>query len=158
MIRIGHGIDVHRFGGCRPLIIGGVNIPQALRVAAHSDGDVMIHALIDALLGAACYGDIGALFPDTDMKYDNINSRKLLRLCWKKIFSQGYLLENVDITVILQDPKINIYIPQMRLHITEDIDSELMRINIKATTTEMLGCIGRREGIACMATVLLKIC
>lgn len=157
MIRIGHGIDVHKFGGYKPLIIGGVNIPVTLKVIAHSDGDVMIHALIDALLGAACYGDIGTLFPDTDMKYNNIDSRELLRVSWKKIFLQGYLLENIDITVILQSPKINEYIPQMRLHLAEDTNSTLMCINIKATTTEMLGYIGRGEGIACMATVLLTM-
>lgn len=157
-MRIGYGIDVHRFGGYKPLIIGGVNVPTILRIKAHSDGDVMIHALIDALLGAACCGDIGTLFPDHDMKYKNIDSRKLLRLSWKKIISKGYLLENLDITVILQSPKINEYISQMRTHIADDINSMLTRINIKATTTEMLGYIGREEGIACVATVLLTTC
>lgn len=156
MVRIGHGIDVHRFGGRKALIIGGVKIPSQYGIIAHSDGDVMVHALIDALLGASCGGDIGTLFPDTDINYNNIDSRKLLRLVWKKILFQGFLLENVDITVILQYPKINKYIPKMRLHLSKDINSALIRINIKATTTEMLGYIGRKEGIACVATVLLK--
>lgn len=155
MMRIGHGIDVHKFGGCKPLIIGGVSIPTTQQVIAHSDGDVMIHAVIDALLGAACFGDIGILFPDTEAKYYNINSRELLRVSWSKIAARGFSLENIDITVILQKPKIYEYIPQMRLHLVEDINSTLLRVNIKATTTEMLGCIGREEGIACMATVLL---
>lgn len=155
MMRIGHGIDIHKFGGCKPLIIGGVNILTRKKVIAHSDGDVMIHAVIDALLGAACYGDIGVLFPDTDMTFNNINSRELLRCAWSKIVTQGYSLENIDITLILQHPKIIQYIPQMRLHLAEDINSTILRINIKATTTEMLGCVGRGEGVACMATVLL---
>lgn len=155
MMRIGHGIDVHKFGGCKPLVIGGVYIPSSKSIIAHSDGDVMIHSVIDALLGASCCNDIGTLFPDTDVQYDSIDSRKLLRLSWQKIVLKGYLLENMDITVILQYPKINKYIPQMRLFLSEDMHTTLMRINIKATTTEMLGYIGRGEGVACMATVLL---
>lgn len=155
MIRIGHGIDVHKFGGYKPLIIGGVNIPTTQRVIAYSDGDVMIHALIDALLGASNHGDIGMLFPDTDIKYNNVNSRELLQYSWDKVTKQGYSLENIDATIILQHPKINVYIPQMRLYLAEDMNSASTRISIKATTTEMLGFIGRGEGIACIVTVLL---
>lgn len=155
MLRIGHGFDVHQFGGCRPLVIGGVNIPFVQGIKAHSDGDVIIHALIDSLLGAACYGDIGSMFPDTDDKYENIDSRKLLRIVWKKITIQGYLLKNVDITVVLQTPKINIYISQMRHHVSQDLNCSIANINIKATTTDTLGYIGRSEGIACMAVALL---
>ncbi|WP_331828381.1 2-C-methyl-D-erythritol 2,4-cyclodiphosphate synthase [Candidatus Blochmannia sp. SNP] len=155
MLRIGYGFDVHRFGGCRPLIIGGVNIPCTQKIAAHSDGDVLIHALIDSLLGAACYGDIGSMFPDTDSEYNNIDSRKLLRISWKKIITQGYLLENVDITVILQIPRINTYIYQMRYHVSKDLNCPVTNINIKATTTDTLGYIGCSKGIACVAVTLL---
>lgn len=155
MLRIGYGFDVHQFGGFRPLIIGGVNIPYTQKIAAHSDGDVLIHALIDSLLGAACYGDIGSMFPDTDSKYNNIDSRKLLRISWNKIITHGYLLGNIDITVILQIPKINTYIYQMRYHISKDLNCPVTNINIKATTTDRLGYIGRSEGIACVAVTLL---
>ncbi|URJ30194.1 2-C-methyl-D-erythritol 2,4-cyclodiphosphate synthase [Blochmannia endosymbiont of Camponotus sp.] len=155
MLRIGYGFDVHQFGGCRPLIIGGVTIPYTQKIAAHSDGDVLIHALIDSLLGAACCGDIGSMFPDTDSEYNNIDSRKLLRISWNKIVTQGYLLENVDITVILQIPRINMYIYQMRYHISKDLNCSITNINIKATTTDTLGYIGRSEGISCVAVTLL---
>ncbi|URJ23077.1 2-C-methyl-D-erythritol 2,4-cyclodiphosphate synthase [Blochmannia endosymbiont of Camponotus sp. C-003] len=155
MLRIGYGFDVHQFGGCRPLIIGGVEIPYMKKIKAHSDGDVMMHASIDALLGAACHGDIGSMFPDTDPKYNNMDSRKLLRIAWNKITIQGYLLENIDITVILQIPTINTYIYQMRHHLSQDLNCAVDNINIKATTTDTLGYIGRSEGIACIAVVLL---
>lgn len=155
MLRIGYGFDVHQFGGSRPLTIGGVSIPCMKGIKAHSDGDVMMHSLIDALLGAACYGDIGSMFPDTDAKYNNIDSRKLLRIAWEKITMQGFLLENIDITVILQIPRINTYIYQMKHHLSQDLNCSVTSINIKATTTDTLGYIGRSEGIACIAVVLL---
>ncbi|WP_159714650.1 2-C-methyl-D-erythritol 2,4-cyclodiphosphate synthase [Blochmannia endosymbiont of Camponotus nipponensis] len=156
MLRIGYGCDVHQFGGCRSLIIGGVNVPYVTGIKAHSDGDVLVHALIDALLGAACFGDIGAMFPDTDAKYNNVDSRKLLRIAWEKVSMQGYSLGNIDITVILQIPRINTYIYQMRQHLSSDLNCLINNINIKATTTDALGYIGRSEGIACIAIALLS--
>ncbi|ADV33575.1 2-C-methyl-D-erythritol 2,4-cyclodiphosphate synthase [Candidatus Blochmanniella vafra str. BVAF] len=156
MIRIGHGFDVHRFGGCRPLIIGGVLVPFEKKVVAHSDGDVVIHSIIDALLGASSNRDIGTLFSDTDSRYNNINSRILLRTVWNKISDQGYSIGNIDVTVILQQPTIQKYISQMIYYLSQDLNCVLSAINIKATTTEDLGYIGRSEGIACTAIVLLK--
>lgn len=155
-MRIGYGFDVHKFGGCRPLIIGGVRIPFKKKVHAHSDGDVMVHSLIDAILGAACYGDIGKLFPNTDDQYTNIDSRKLLRIVWKIAINLGYTLGNIDITVVLQYPKIRQYISQMTDCLSKDLSCVKSKINIKATTTENLGYIGRSEGVSCMAVVLLR--
>lgn len=154
-MRIGHGFDVHKFGGEGPLIIGGVCIPYIHGLLAYSDGDVVLHAAIDALLGAAALGDIGKLFPNTNPAYKDVDSRALLRMAWEKIVAKGYLLGNLDITLIAQAPKIIPYILQMRMYIAEDIDCYMDSINIKATTTEQLGFIGRSEGIACTAVALL---
>jgi len=154
-MRIGHGFDVHKFGGAGPLIIGGVRIPFSQGLLAHSDGDVALHAATDALLGAAALGDIGKLFPDTDAAYKNADSRALLREAWRRIQDKGYRLGNIDITIIAQAPKMAPHIPQMRIHLAEDLQCHMDEVNVKATTTEQLGFTGRGEGIACEAVVLL---
>ncbi|SQI37348.1 2-C-methyl-D-erythritol 2,4-cyclodiphosphate synthase [Leminorella richardii] len=154
-MRIGHGFDVHKFGGEGPLIIGGVAIPYEFGLLAHSDGDVVLHALTDALLGAAALGDIGKLFPDTDPAYKGADSRVLLREAFRRIKEKGYLIGNVDVTIIAQAPKMAPHIPQMRVNIAEDLGCHIDDVNVKATTTEQLGFTGRKEGIACEAVALL---
>jgi 2-C-methyl-D-erythritol 2,4-cyclodiphosphate synthase len=154
-MRIGHGFDVHKFGGNGPIVIGGVSIPHPQGLLAHSDGDVLLHALSDAILGAASMGDIGQHFPDNDQKYKNIDSRVLLRHVVKLIKSKGWVLVNADITIVAQAPKMSAYIPAMRECIRLDTESVLDCINVKATTTEKLGYTGRKEGIACHAVVLI---
>ncbi|OOF43369.1 2-C-methyl-D-erythritol 2,4-cyclodiphosphate synthase [Rodentibacter trehalosifermentans] len=155
MIRIGQGFDVHAFGENRPLIIGGVTIPYHTGFIAHSDGDVALHALTDALLGAAALGDIGKLFPDTDMQYKNADSRGLLREAFRQVQEKGYKIGNVDITIIAQAPKMRPYIDDMRAVIAADLACNIEQVNVKATTTEKLGFTGRGEGIACEAVALL---
>ncbi len=155
MIRIGHGFDVHAFGEQRPLMIGGVEIPYYTGFIAHSDGDVALHALTDALLGAVALGDIGKLFPDTDMQYKNADSRGLLREAYRQVLAQGYQVGNVDITIIAQAPKMRPHIDNMRVVIAQDLHCDIAQVNVKATTTEKLGFTGRGEGIACEAVVLL---
>lgn len=155
MIRIGHGFDVHKFGGQGPVIIGGVAIPYTQGLIAHSDGDVALHALCDALLGAIAAGDIGRHFPDTDDKWKGVDSRALLRDVYRRVREQGYKLGNADITIIAQAPKMAPHIEAMCQVIAEDLDTELGNINVKATTTEKLGFTGRKEGIATEAVVLL---
>lgn len=155
MIRIGHGFDVHKFGGQGPVIIGGVAIPYTQGLIAHSDGDVALHALCDALLGAIAAGDIGRHFPDTDDKWKGADSRALLRDVYRRVCEQGYKLGNADITIIAQAPKMAPHIEAMCQVIAEDLDTELGNINVKATTTEKLGFTGRKEGIATEAVVLL---
>ena len=154
-MRIGHGYDVHRFGLGDKLILGGVSIPYEHSFVAHSDGDVLIHALIDALLGAAALGDIGQHFPDTDAKWQGANSRQLLLVVVGMIGEKGYKLANADITIVAQQPKMLPHLDKMRLNLAADIDCNIDQINIKATTTEELGFAGRKEGIACHAVVLL---
>lgn len=154
-MRIGHGYDVHRFGPGDKLILGGVSIPYQHSFVAHSDGDVLIHALIDALLGAAALGDIGQHFPDTDAKWQGANSRQLLAAVVAMIASKGYKLGNVDITIVAQQPKMLPHLDKMRLNLAADISCNIDQINIKATTTEELGFAGRKEGIACHAVALL---
>lgn len=154
-MRIGHGYDVHRFGPGDKLILGGVSIPYDHSFVAHSDGDVLIHALIDALLGAAALGDIGQHFPDTDAKWQGANSRQLLLAVVGMIGGKGYKLANADITIVAQQPKMLPHLDKMRLNLAADIDCNIDQINIKATTTEELGFTGRKEGIACHAVVLL---
>ncbi|AUG99657.1 2-C-methyl-D-erythritol 2,4-cyclodiphosphate synthase [Pectobacteriaceae bacterium CE70] len=154
-MRIGHGFDVHKFGGEGPLVIGGVRIPYAQGLLAHSDGDVVLHAITDALLGAVALGDIGKLFPDTDLAYKNIDSRELLRDAWQRIRDKGYCMGNLDVTIIAQAPKMAPHIPQMRVNLAEDLQCHMDDVNVKATTTEQLGFTGRGEGIACEAVVLL---
>ena len=155
-MRIGHGYDVHRFADARDLILGGVKIDYEQGMEAHSDGDVVIHALIDALLGAAGMGDIGGHFPDSSDDYKNIDSRVLLRNVMTKLKSQGYRIGNVDITIIAQAPKMKPHLPAMKVILAADLEVNESRLNIKATTTEKLGFAGRKEGIATHAVVLLK--
>ncbi|BFU60827.1 MULTISPECIES: 2-C-methyl-D-erythritol 2,4-cyclodiphosphate synthase [Rodentibacter] len=155
MIRIGHGFDVHAFGENRPLIIGGIEIPYHTGFIAHSDGDVALHALTDALLGAVALGDIGKLFPDTDMQYKNADSRGLLREAFRQVREKGYKIGNVDITIIAQAPKMRPHIDNMRAVIATDLQCHIDQVNVKATTTEKLGFTGRNEGIACEAVALL---
>lgn len=155
-MRIGHGYDVHRFGEGDHLVLGGVTIPYERGLVAHSDGDVLIHALCDALLGACGLGDIGQHFPDTDDQYSNANSRVLLRQVYAMAKAKGLLLGNADITLIAQAPKMSAYKDLMQVNIAEDLAVDISGINIKATTTEELGFTGRKEGIACHAVVLLE--
>ncbi len=154
-MRIGHGFDVHKFGGEGPLILAGVAVPFEQGFVAHSDGDVAIHALCDAILGALCLADIGNHFPDTDGQYKNISSRILLRHVVALMTEKGYSLGNADITIVAQAPKISPYLLTMRECLSEDLVCEIDQINVKATTTEKLGYTGRKEGVAVHAVVLL---
>lgn len=154
-IRIGNGYDVHALAEGLTLTLGGVRIPFEKGCVAHSDGDVLIHALCDALLGALALGDIGRHFPDTDEKYRNIDSRLLLRKVRDMIAEKGYHISNADCTLLLQRPKVAPYIDEMRKCLASDLGVEISRIAVKATTTEHLGYEGRGEGISAMATVLL---
>ena len=156
MIRVGQGFDVHKFVSGKPLIIGGVTIDYNYGLEGHSDADVLIHAIMDALLGAAGLGNIGQHFPDNDAKFKDINSRKLLRSVVEKLKSNNYIIENIDATIICETPKMQPYISQMITNIANDCMSNLDRVNIKATTTEKLGFIGRSEGIAAQAICLIQ--
>ena len=155
-MRIGQGYDVHAFAEGRPLILGGVTVPYDKGLAGHSDADVLLHAICDALLGAAGLGDIGHHFPDTDPAYAGADSRELLRKVISLVTAQGLKIVNLDSTVIAQAPKLASYINTMRANIADDLDVSLDCINVKATTTEKLGFTGRSEGIAAMAIVLLS--
>ncbi|PCK33767.1 2-C-methyl-D-erythritol 2,4-cyclodiphosphate synthase [Pseudoalteromonas piscicida] len=155
MIRIGHGFDVHKFGGTGPLTICGEKIPYEQGFIAHSDGDVAIHALCDALLGALALGDIGKHFPDTASEFENIDSRILLRRVMEQVNTLGYKIGNVDVTIVAQAPKMRPHIDAMRSNIAADCEAQLDQINVKATTTEKLGFEGRKEGISSHAVVLL---
>jgi 2-C-methyl-D-erythritol 2,4-cyclodiphosphate synthase len=154
-MRIGQGYDVHAFGTGDKIVIGGVVIPHTQGLIAHSDGDVLLHALCDALLGAVALGDIGKHFPDTDAAYKGADSRALLRMVYAKVKAQGYRLGNADMTIVAQTPKMAPYIEDMQRCIAADLGAEINQINVKATTTEKLGFTGRKEGIACDAVVLL---
>ena len=154
-MRIGHGYDAHRFSPDRKLILGGVAIPYELGMAAHSDGDVVLHALTDALLGAAGLGDIGGHFPDTSAEFENIDSRILLRDVMDKVTAQGLKVANADITIVAQAPKLKPYIIEMKQCIAADLQVVDGQVNVKATTTEGMGFAGRKEGIAAHAVVLL---
>ncbi len=154
-MRIGQGFDVHQLVEGRKLIIGGVEIPYDKGLLGHSDADVLLHAVCDALLGAAALGDIGRHFADTDMKFKNIDSRILLREVMHMVREQGFRVGNVDATIIAQAPKMAPHIARMVAHIAADLRVEKNAINVKATTTEQLGCTGRGEGIAAQAVVLL---
>jgi 2-C-methyl-D-erythritol 2,4-cyclodiphosphate synthase len=155
MYRVGHGYDVHRFGEGDFIILGGVKIPYHHSFIAHSDGDVLLHSLCDALLGAIAAGDIGTHFPDTDDKYKNIDSSLLLEQTMQLLSQEFYTVANVDITIIAQAPKMSPYIQSMRQKIATVMDISVSQINIKATTTERLGCIGREEGIAVHSVVMV---
>ncbi len=154
-MRIGHGYDVHRFGEGDFVTLGGVRIPHKFGLLAHSDGDVVLHALSDALLGAAALGDIGKHFPDTDPAFKGADSRVLLRHVLKQVQSKGWKVGNVDATIVAQAPKMAPHIESMRTLIAEDLQIALDQVNVKATTTEKLGFTGREEGIAVHAVALL---
>ncbi len=154
-MRIGHGFDVHRFGTDGICRLGGVEIPNTPKLIAHSDGDVLLHAVCDALLGSIAAGDIGQHFPDTDPTYQNIDSRQLLRDVVMMLHKQHYRLVNLDITIAAQKPKLSPYLAKMKKCLCSDLQAQDDRINIKATTTERLGAIGRAEGIAVTAVVLV---
>jgi len=154
-IRIGHGFDVHAFAEGRRLIIGGVDIPHERGLLGHSDADVLLHALCDALLGAAGLGDIGKHFPDSDPEYKGVDSRKLLRHVAALLLRHGWRVGNVDATIIAQAPRMAPHIPAMRGHIAEDLGVAADQVNVKATTTEQLGFTGRGEGIAAEAVCLI---
>lgn len=154
-IRIGHGFDVHAFGGAGPVTLGGVKIDYEQGLLAHSDGDVVLHAVADALLGALALGDIGHHFPDTDSAFKGIDSRILLRKVFSDVSQLGYQIGNLDITIMAQAPKMAPHINAMRNYIATDLACQLSQVNVKATTTEKLGFVGRKEGIAVEAVVLL---
>lgn len=154
-MRIGHGYDAHRFATGRPLVLGGVTVPHTHGLEAHSDGDVVIHALCDALLGAAALGDIGKHFPDSSAEFKNIDSRILLRRVVASLREKNLTIGNVDVTVVAQLPKLAPHIAQMRACLAHDLGVSVDRVNVKATTTEGMGFTGRLEGIACHAVVLL---
>jgi len=158
MLRIGQGYDAHKFKEGDHIVIGGVSIPYEKGMAAHSDGDVALHALCDALLGAAALGDIGKHFPDTDNAFKGIDSRILLRDVVAKLKSLSYGIVNVDVTIIAQAPKMAPHIPLMIEYIASDLGIELDCVNVKATTTEKMGFEGRGEGISSMAVALLEKC
>lgn len=154
-MRIGHGFDAHRFANGDHVILGGVKIPHSLGLAAHSDGDVLIHALCDALLGAAGLGDIGRHFPDTDDTYAGIDSRILLRKVIAALSAKNFSVGNTDITVVAQQPRLGEYIRQMTEILASDLQVDVSQVNVKATTTEKMGFTGRGEGIAAHAVVIL---
>jgi 2-C-methyl-D-erythritol 2,4-cyclodiphosphate synthase len=156
VFRIGQGFDVHKLAENRDLILGGVKIDYPLGLLGHSDADVLTHAVMDALLGALCLGDIGKLFPDTDPLYKGADSIKLLEKVYSKVIENGYTVENLDATVICEKPKILPHSLEMRKNLSRALKSDISKINVKATTTEKLGFTGREEGIASMCVVLLK--
>ncbi len=155
-MRIGHGYDVHRLVSGRALILGGVTIPYELGLEGHSDADVLLHAVSDALLGAAALGDIGKHFPDTDPAYKGADSGKLLEIVGQKVAKAGYRISNIDVTMIAQKPKLKDYIPQMVSNIAACLQLDAGRVNVKATTEEHLGFTGDGSGMACHAVCLLE--
>ncbi len=157
-MRIGHGYDVHALVPGRPLILGGVNIPYELGLDGHSDADVLLHAVMDALLGAAGLRDIGYHFPDTDMQYKGADSRVLLAIVGEKLKDAGYCVGNIDVTMIAQRPKLKEYIPQMQTNIAQRLGIAVSQVNVKATTEEHMGFTGEGRGMACHAVCLLEAC
>ena len=154
-IRIGHGFDVHKFGSDKPLILGGVTVPYDTGLIAHSDGDVVLHAISDAILGAMAMGDIGKHFPDTDAEFAGADSRVLLRHCYHLAKQKQFVIGNLDVTIIAQAPKMLPHIQAIRECLSQDLETEIDNINVKATTTEKLGFTGRKEGIAVESVVLM---
>jgi 2-C-methyl-D-erythritol 2,4-cyclodiphosphate synthase len=154
-IRIGNGFDVHAFEAGRPLVIGGVAIPFDRGLAGHSDADVLLHAIADAILGALALGDIGVHFPDTEARWKGADSRMLLRQVMGLARERGYAIGNVDATVVAQAPRLRAHIDAMRAHISADLGCDPSAVSVKATTTERLGFTGREEGVAALASVLL---
>lgn len=155
-MRIGHGYDVHKLVPCRDLILGGVKVEYHLGLLGHSDADVLLHAVSDALLGAAGLGDIGKHFPDTDPRYKGADSLKLLQIVAQKVAEKGYRVSNVDVTMIAQAPKLRPHIPQMEANIASALQINEDRVNVKATTEEHLGFTGEGLGMACHAVCLLE--
>ena len=155
-MRIGHGYDVHRFAENRDLILGGEKIPYKLGLLGHSDADVVLHAVMDALLGAAALRDIGYHFPDTDPKYKGADSMVLLACVAEKLKTAGYRVGNVDVTILAQAPKLKDFIPKMGENIAKQLSIDVSRVNVKATTEEGLGFTGNMEGMACHAVCLLE--
>ena len=155
-MRIGHGYDVHKLVYGRKLILGGVDIPHQSGLLGHSDADVLLHAVMDALLGAAGLRDIGYHFPDTDPAFKGADSRVLLRTVKKLLDEKGYRISNVDVTLLAQKPKLKPYIPQMMENIAADLEIDISRVNVKATTEEGLGFTGTEQGMACHAVCLLE--
>lgn len=155
-MRIGQGFDVHKFGGTGPVQLGGVSIDHPQGLLAHSDGDVLLHALCDALLGAAALGDIGQLFPDTDQAFAGADSRELLKTVYERVQARGLQLVNADMTVMAEAPKLAPHNTEIRQCIADLLKVSLEQVSVKATTTEKLGFTGRKEGIAAMAIVLLE--
>ncbi|RKZ34404.1 MAG: 2-C-methyl-D-erythritol 2,4-cyclodiphosphate synthase [Gammaproteobacteria bacterium] len=155
-MRIGHGYDAHRFGEGRRLVLGGVTIEHHLGLIAHSDGDAVIHALCDALVGAVGLGDLGQHFPETDPKYKDVDSRVLLRDVMEKLHALGYTVANVDLTIVAEQPRMAPHVDAMRENLASDLGIDGSRVNIKATTTEGMGFAGRSEGIAAHAVVLVN--
>ena len=155
-MRIGHGYDVHKLIEGRRLIVGGVEIPHTMGLLGHSDADVLLHAISDALLGACAMGDIGKLFPDTDDRWEGADSLVLLREVVKKINENGFYIENIDSTLIAQKPKMSPYIEQMRANIADACGVDISAVSVKATTEEKLGFTGREEGISAHAVALSK--
>lgn len=156
MFRIGHGYDVHKFGGPGPVILAGVSIDYEQGLVAHSDGDVALHAICDAILGALALGDIGRHFPDTDEQYKGIDSRILLRKVLDEAHQRDYVVGNLDVTIVAQKPRLGHLMEQMQVIVAQDLQVEVSQVNVKATTTEGLGFAGRKEGIACYANVLMQ--
>lgn len=155
-MRIGHGYDVHKLVEGRKLIVGGVDIPYELGLLGHSDADVLLHAISDAILGAAALGDIGGMFPDTDDKWKGADSLKLLEAVVKRVNDEGYVIENIDSTLIAQQPKMKPHILSMRENIAKACGIDVSQVSVKATTEEQLGFTGRKEGISAHAVVLLN--
>ena len=155
-MRIGHGYDAHKLVKGSHVVLGGIKIDSEFSIEAHSDGDIIIHSLIDSLLGAAAYGDLGTFFPSEDDKYKDISSRKLLKEVVLKLNEDQYEISNVDITYVGQLPKLNPYIPQIRKNLSEDLEIGIDCVSCKATTTDFLGFEGSKEGVSCHAVALIK--
>lgn len=154
-IRVGFGYDVHQFAANRPLLLGGVHVPHEFGLLGHSDADVLLHAITDALLGSLALGDIGTHFPDTDARWKGADSGELLAASLSLVLAKGYRVLNVDATVVAEKPKLQPYIPEMQIAIARFLNVEADRVSVKATTSEKMGFIGRNEGIAAMATILV---
>lgn len=155
-IRVGMGYDVHQLKDNIPFILGGINLDYKKGIEAHSDGDIIFHALADALLGAAALGDIGHFFPDTDLKYRNMDSSLILSSVLKKLKDLSFIIINVDITIVLEKPKLQLIIPDIRKSISKSLKIDLSRINVKATTSEGMGFVGQEDGLACYAVTLIE--
>jgi 2-C-methyl-D-erythritol 2,4-cyclodiphosphate synthase len=155
-LRVGNGYDVHRLQDNLNFLLGGINISHSKGIVAHSDGDILLHTISDALLGAAALGDIGCFFPDTESKYKNLNSVVILDFVLNELKNLSFQVVNIDIIIVLERPKLNPFIPQIKQSLSHLLHIGIDRLNIKATTSEKMGFIGREEGVACYATVLIE--